>query len=325
MSRQLYMYVTSDEYEIPMAIGTLPELAKGLECHRQQLKVGMKVIIVNSKNHSDYNFQMCEIKEIENSHNGKIFVELHSENLITNFYVHRNELIPLIWTLDFDEKSKRIYGYGDDLNHDYGWDKQSDGFSKIEYWRLECYNMSIMKRYGVSEMMYILLADKFELSEGIVVGIMTASVSIITLIVGAIIEGVREKRRFRQERFMRTFDEKINAYKKFYAEILEYKAYFELFVDEGNEYKESLDPSEFGPLESNQKFRNACDTYSIYLSDKLKRLSYEALESGETLNTLALTLCNGASEMLESVAPSCENVISNLQKCVDLIKTELNI
>ena len=32
------------------------------------------------------------------------------------------------WILDFDEKSKRIYGYGDDLNHDYGWDKQSDGF-----------------------------------------------------------------------------------------------------------------------------------------------------------------------------------------------------
>ena len=36
------------------------------------------------------------------------------------------------WILDFDEKSKRIYGYGDDLNHDYGWDNQSDGFSKIE-------------------------------------------------------------------------------------------------------------------------------------------------------------------------------------------------
>lgn len=32
------------------------------------------------------------------------------------------------WILDFDEKSKRIYGYGDNLNHDYGWDKQSDGF-----------------------------------------------------------------------------------------------------------------------------------------------------------------------------------------------------
>ena len=36
------------------------------------------------------------------------------------------------WILDFDEKSKRIYGYGDDLNHDYGWDKQSDGFVSMD-------------------------------------------------------------------------------------------------------------------------------------------------------------------------------------------------
>lgn len=62
-----------------------------------ELKVGMKAIVVNSKHHADYNFQMCEIKEIENSHNGKIFVELHSENLVTNFYVYRNELIPIIY------------------------------------------------------------------------------------------------------------------------------------------------------------------------------------------------------------------------------------
>ena len=36
------------------------------------------------------------------------------------------------WILDFDEKSKRIYGYGDDLNHDFGWDKQSDGFVNMD-------------------------------------------------------------------------------------------------------------------------------------------------------------------------------------------------
>ena len=62
-----------------------------------ELKVGMKAIIVNSRNHSEYNFQMCEIKEIENSHNGKIYVELHSNKLVTNFYIHRDEIIPLIY------------------------------------------------------------------------------------------------------------------------------------------------------------------------------------------------------------------------------------
>ena len=29
--------------------------------------------------------------------------------------------------LDYDERSKRIYGAGDDLDYQYGWDK-SDGF-----------------------------------------------------------------------------------------------------------------------------------------------------------------------------------------------------
>ena len=37
------------------------------------------------------------------------------------------------WILDYDEKSKRIYGHDDNLHHDFGWDKNStDGFIAIE-------------------------------------------------------------------------------------------------------------------------------------------------------------------------------------------------
>lgn len=35
------------------------------------------------------------------------------------------------WILEFDEKSKRIYGYGDDVNFDYGWSMQSNGFCEV--------------------------------------------------------------------------------------------------------------------------------------------------------------------------------------------------
>lgn len=35
------------------------------------------------------------------------------------------------YTLDYDEKSKRIYGQGDDLYVDYGWNKNDDGFTTI--------------------------------------------------------------------------------------------------------------------------------------------------------------------------------------------------
>lgn len=65
--------------------------------------------------------------------------------------------------------------------------------------------------------------------------------------------------------------------------------------------------------------------YSLYFSDQLKKLSYEALESGEILNTLAITIRDNDTFMLDSVAPSCENVICNLQKCLDQIKKELDV
>lgn len=32
------------------------------------------------------------------------------------------------WVLNFQEKSKRIYGDGDDVNYEYGWNQQTDGF-----------------------------------------------------------------------------------------------------------------------------------------------------------------------------------------------------
>jgi len=35
------------------------------------------------------------------------------------------------YILDYDEKSKRIYGQGDDLYVDYGWNKNDGGFTSI--------------------------------------------------------------------------------------------------------------------------------------------------------------------------------------------------
>ena len=35
------------------------------------------------------------------------------------------------YILDYEERSKRIYGQGDDKNASYGWDK-TDGFVQVE-------------------------------------------------------------------------------------------------------------------------------------------------------------------------------------------------
>lgn len=36
------------------------------------------------------------------------------------------------WVLEFNEKSKRIYGVSDDVNVDYGWNVQNDGFYEVD-------------------------------------------------------------------------------------------------------------------------------------------------------------------------------------------------
>ena len=36
------------------------------------------------------------------------------------------------WALEYNEKSKRIHGAGDDVNVDYGWNSQNDSFYEMD-------------------------------------------------------------------------------------------------------------------------------------------------------------------------------------------------
>ena len=58
------------------------------------LKVGDKAIIVNSKHHSKYNFRKCTVESINRD---KVFVTVFGENYSSEFWLKRNELIPLIY------------------------------------------------------------------------------------------------------------------------------------------------------------------------------------------------------------------------------------
>ena len=58
------------------------------------LKVGDKAIIVNSEHHSEYNFQKCTVEGIKGD---KIFVVVSGETYRSEFWLKRNELIPLTY------------------------------------------------------------------------------------------------------------------------------------------------------------------------------------------------------------------------------------
>lgn len=71
------------------------------------LKVGDKAIIVNSKHHSKYNFRKCTVESINRD---KVFVTVFGENYSSEFWLKRNELIPLIY-----ENYEDCVKYGVDL------------------------------------------------------------------------------------------------------------------------------------------------------------------------------------------------------------------
>ena len=74
---------------------------------KMDLKVGDKAIIVNSKHHSKYNFQKCTVESINGD---KVFVTVFGENYSSEFWLKRNELIPLIY-----ENYEDCVKYGVDL------------------------------------------------------------------------------------------------------------------------------------------------------------------------------------------------------------------
>ena len=71
------------------------------------LKAGDKAIIVNSKHHSKYNFRKCTVESINRD---KVFVTVFGENYSSEFWLKRNELIPLIY-----ENYEDCVKYGVDL------------------------------------------------------------------------------------------------------------------------------------------------------------------------------------------------------------------
>lgn len=70
------------------------------------LKVGSKAIIVNSKHHSQHNFQICEIVEIDIK-NQLCSVKITETNFTSTMWVGFNELIPILY-----EKKEDIEKYG---------------------------------------------------------------------------------------------------------------------------------------------------------------------------------------------------------------------
>lgn len=165
------------------------------------------------------------------------------------------------------------------------------------------------------------------MSDELCVGIMTLVVTLMTFIVSAIIQAFRDRRSYKQERAMKIIEYKILAYQELYSALMRYKDYFMLFVDSANEFKVSRDVEEFAPLEENMRLRDVYNKNVLYFNNKLQHKIEIALQRGETLNNLGVVLCTDkpGDVFLDSVQPSCEHVIKQVDECIKQIKEELII
>lgn len=84
---------------------------------------------------------------------------------------------------------------------------------------------------------------------------------------------------------------KVLAYQDIYSALLQYRNYFMLFVDGGNEYKQNEDLERFAPLEPNTLMREKYNKNLLFISDDLKNKVENTLAQGETLNNLGIALC----------------------------------
>ncbi len=165
------------------------------------------------------------------------------------------------------------------------------------------------------------------MSDELCVGIMTLAGTLITFIVSAIIQAFRDRRVYKQERVMKIIEYKILAYQEIYSALVKYKNYFMLFVDTANEFKESCDEEAFAPLEENMRLRKIYSENILYLGNKLQKKIELILQRGEVLNNLGIVLCTDKPKdvFVDSVQPSCEHVIEQVDECIKQIKKELMI
>lgn len=157
--------------------------------------------------------------------------------------------------------------------------------------------------------------------------LITVMISLITTIVNAIITCIRDNIAFSEAKKMKVIDYKIQAYRKIYSALLDYRDYFYLFIGYGNEYKECEESSKFAPLEKNEKLRKVYNRNVLYFSDKLRGKIVSVLDDGDMLDNLAINLCGGNADDIfeDSLESSCQNIIDKVDECIKCIKKELKI
>ncbi|WP_338705444.1 hypothetical protein [Priestia aryabhattai] len=120
-----------------------------------------------------------------------------------------------------------------------------------------------------------------------------------------------------------SYEHRVEAYTKLFQSLTEFDSYLKKFMDDGNEFKETLDPNQFSPLEQRDKLAELFRKEALWLSTDANLAFREFFGFCDTGISLASILPNDL--ISGGVRNYCINVHLKINRIKRIMKEDLGI
>lgn len=150
-----------------------------------------------------------------------------------------------------------------------------------------------------------------------------------SIFIGTILGGVisflsswlLEKQRLKKEILLLNRNKVDEAYKNIFNSLILLKKYYSLFIQSGNEFKESEDYRKFSPLRKITIFCNCIEENSIYIDDKLHAEINKFLSKIMNHNQIAMAICISPDDFTEKyIEEMALQTIREIDQVIKFIK-----
>lgn len=130
-----------------------------------------------------------------------------------------------------------------------------------------------------------------------------------------------EKQRLKKEILLLNRNKVDEAYKNIFNSLILLKKYYSLFIQPGNEFKESEDYKKFSPLRKITIFYNCIEENSIYIDDKLYDEINRFLSKIMNHNQIAMAICISPDDFTEKdIEEMALQTIREIDQVIKFIK-----
>lgn len=153
--------------------------------------------------------------------------------------------------------------------------------------------------------------------------------NITSIFIGTILGGVisflsswlLEKQRLKKEILLLNRNKVDEAYKNIFNSLILLKKYYSLFIQTGNEFKESEDYRKFSPLRKITIFYNCIEENNIYIDDKLYDKINKFLSKIMNHNQIAMAICISPDDFTEKdIEEMALQAIKEIDQVIKFIK-----